>query len=82
MEPGDDGRVGTRAIVEAAGECFNTRDYEGLDAVVAVDMVNNAAGPQGREGWKQVWGRLSPAFPTRPPKRKRFSSRKTGPPFT
>jgi predicted ester cyclase len=63
MDRGDYGRAGTRAIVEAAGECFNARDYEGLDAVVAADMVNKAAGPQGREGWKQVWGAIVTCFP-------------------
>jgi len=26
-------------------------------------MVNNAAGPQGREGWKQVWRAIVTCFP-------------------
>jgi predicted ester cyclase len=63
MDRGDGGRAGTRAVVEAAGECFNAREYEGLDAVVAADMVNNAADPQGREGWKQVWKAIVTCFP-------------------
>jgi hypothetical protein len=63
MDRGDAGRAETRAVVEAAGACFNSRDYDGLDAVVAVDMANKAAGPQGREGWKQVWEAIVTCFP-------------------
>jgi hypothetical protein len=43
------------AIVEAAGECSNTEDYDRLDHLVSPDMTNHAAGPHGRKGWKQVW---------------------------
>lgn len=63
MDRGDEGRAETRAVVETAGACFNSRDYDGLDAVVAVDMANKAAGPQGREGWKQVWEAIVTCFP-------------------
>jgi hypothetical protein len=44
-----------RAIVEAAGEYFNTEDYDRLNHLVSSEMTNHAAGPQGRKGWKQVW---------------------------
>ena len=52
-----------RAIVEAAGACFDRRDLDGLDDLVADDMVNHAAGPQGRDGWKLVWGSILTCFP-------------------
>jgi lactoylglutathione lyase len=53
----------TRAVVEGAGECFNARDFDALDRFVDPDMVNHAAGPQGLEGWKQVWRMILACFP-------------------
>jgi lactoylglutathione lyase len=53
----------TRAVVEALDECFNSRNYDGLDDLVAEDMVNHAAGPQGREGWKAIWRAVVTCFP-------------------
>ena len=52
-----------RRVVEAAGACFNARDFDGLDQYVHVGMVNHAAGPQGLEGWKQVWRSIIACFP-------------------
>ena len=53
----------TRAVVEAVGVCFNSHNFDGLDDFVAEDMRNLAAGPQGREGWKAVWGAIVSCFP-------------------
>ena len=53
----------TRSVVEAAGACFNSRDFDGLDELVAEDLVNHAGGPQGREGWKQIWRVIIASFP-------------------
>lgn len=55
--------VDTRSIVEGAGACFNSRDFDGLDQFVGADMVNHAAGPQGLEGWKQTWQAILSCFP-------------------
>lgn len=51
-----------RAIVEAAGECFNAEEYDRLDQLVSPDMANHAAGPHGREGWKQIWRAIHACF--------------------
>jgi predicted ester cyclase len=43
-----------KAIIE---ELFRRRaagDDSAIDEYIAADMVNHAAGPQGREGWKQI----------------------------
>ena len=53
----------TRAAVEGAGECFNSRDFDRLDQFVHPEMVNHAAGPQGLQGWKQVWQAILTCFP-------------------
>jgi predicted ester cyclase len=53
----------TRDVVEAAGACFNSRDFDGLDVLVADYLVNHAGGPQGREGWKQIWRAIIASFP-------------------
>jgi lactoylglutathione lyase len=52
-----------RTVIEAAGECFNTRRLDDLDDLVAEEMVNHAAGPQGLEGWKRVWQMIFECFP-------------------
>jgi len=52
-----------RSTVEQVGRCFNSRDLDGLDAIVDEDLVNHAAGPQGREGWKLVWQSIVTCFP-------------------
>lgn len=43
--------------------CFNSRRLDDLDEIVASSMVNRAAGPQGLEGWKQVWRAIYTCFP-------------------
>ena len=50
----------TKAVV--VGECFDARNYDRLDDLVADDMVNVAAGPQGCEGWKAVWRAIVTCF--------------------
>ena len=43
-----------KAVIE---ELFRRRamgDNSALDEFIAEDMVNHAAGPQGREGWRQI----------------------------
>ena len=48
-----DGR-GARAIVEEMLRRQQGGDYTFLDELVAVDMVNHAAGPQGRDGLARI----------------------------
>jgi len=51
--------VADRTPTEVVGELFRRlmdRDVSVIDELVAVDMVNHAAGPQGREGWKLIGG--------------------------
>jgi predicted ester cyclase len=43
-----------RAIVEELFRRGEAGDDAVIDELVAKDMVNHAAGPQGREGWKQI----------------------------
>jgi hypothetical protein len=42
-----------RGVMHQVEACFNWRRLEDLGEFVAESMVNHAAGPQGREGWKQ-----------------------------
>jgi lactoylglutathione lyase len=58
---GDDGQpateaspLGTRAVVEELLRRQQAADLTVFDDLVAVDMVNHAAGPQGREGLRQI----------------------------
>jgi len=51
-----------KTIVE---ELFRRRaegDDSVIDELVAEDMVNHAAGPQGREGWKQILATIAADF--------------------
>jgi len=41
-------------IVRQAFERINSGDQSVFDELVAEDYVNHAAGPQGREGWRQT----------------------------
>lgn len=43
-----------RAVIEELADRSAAGDLGVVDELVAVDMVNHAAGPQGREGWQQV----------------------------
>ena len=43
-----------RAVVDELSERLHQGDLGAVDELVAADMVNHAAGPQGRDGWKQV----------------------------
>lgn len=43
-----------REIVEELFRRRGAGDDTAVDELVAEDMVNHAAGPQGREGWKQI----------------------------
>lgn len=43
-----------REIVEELFRRGAEGDLSVIDELVAEDMVNHAAGPQGREGWKQI----------------------------
>jgi predicted ester cyclase len=43
-----------RAVVEELFRRRSEGDSSVIDELVAEDMVNHAAGPQGREGWKQI----------------------------
>ena len=46
--------LSTRAVVEELFRRQQTADLAVLDELVATDMVNHAAGPQGREGLRQI----------------------------
>lgn len=52
-----------RGVMDKVETCFNSRQLDDLDGIVADSMVNHAAGPQGREGWKQVWRSIYTCFP-------------------
>jgi lactoylglutathione lyase len=52
-----------RAVMAKVETCFNSRRLDDLDDIVDESMVNHAAGPQGREGWKQVWRSIFACFP-------------------
>src|SRR6476659_7662588 len=41
-------------VVEELFRRTAARDLHVVDELVAEDMINHAAGPQGREGWKQI----------------------------
>jgi lactoylglutathione lyase len=43
-----------REVVEELFRRGPAGDWSAIDELVAEDMVNHAAGPQGREGWKQI----------------------------
>lgn len=43
-----------KAVVEDLFRRVAARDWSALDEYIAEDMVNHAAGPQGREGWRQI----------------------------
>src|SRR5829696_2819080 len=45
---------GARDVVEALFERRRAGDETALDDLVAADMVNHAAGPQGREGLRSI----------------------------
>ena len=48
-----------RSAKEIVQELFDrgaAGDESAIDELVDVDMVNHAAGPQGREGWKLILG--------------------------
>ena len=46
--------LSTRAVVEELFRRQQAADLAVLDELVAADMVNHAAGPQGREGLRQI----------------------------
>jgi lactoylglutathione lyase len=43
-----------KAVIEELARRQQARDDTVLDDLIAVDMVNHAAGPQGREGLRQI----------------------------
>lgn len=43
-----------KAVIEEILVAHQAGDYAALDGLIAPDMVNHAAGPQGREGLKQI----------------------------
>lgn len=43
-----------KAIVEELFRRAAEGDESAVDELVAVDMINHAAGPQGRDGWKII----------------------------
>jgi lactoylglutathione lyase len=43
-----------RAVVTELMNRLDQGDISAIDELISVDMVNHAAGPQGREGWKQI----------------------------
>jgi lactoylglutathione lyase len=43
-----------REVVEELFRRLAQGDTSAIDDLIAEDMVNHAAGPQGREGWKQI----------------------------
>jgi lactoylglutathione lyase len=52
-----------RDVMDRLEACFNTRQLEDMNEFVAESLVNHAAGPQGREGWKQTWRSIFTCFP-------------------
>jgi len=50
----ESGPLSTRAVVEELFRRQQAADLTVLDELVAADMVNHAAGPQGREGLRQI----------------------------
>jgi predicted ester cyclase len=51
-----------KAVVEELFLRLNTRDVHVLDDLVAEDMANHAAGPQGREGLRQILANIGHDF--------------------
>ena len=43
-----------KAVVEALFQRRSAGDASAIDELVAENMINHAAGPQGREGWRQI----------------------------
>ena len=43
-----------KAVIEELFRRRSENDDSVIDELVAEDMVNHAAGPQGREGWRQI----------------------------
>ncbi|MDQ2741596.1 MAG: ester cyclase [Chloroflexota bacterium] len=55
-----------KALAHRVYDAFNRRDLDGLDMLLAVDMVDHTAGPAqapGREGIKVVWSYLFATYP-------------------
>jgi lactoylglutathione lyase len=51
--------MATRSATDVIRELFTrlkAGDMSAIDELVAEDMINHAAGPQGREGWKAIGG--------------------------
>ena len=44
----------SKAVVELLFRRHAAGDETVIDELIAEDMVNHAAGPQGREGWRQI----------------------------
>lgn len=44
----------SKAVVESLFRRGAAGDETVIDELIAEDMVNHAAGPQGREGWRQI----------------------------
>ena len=44
----------SKAVVEELFRRRSAGDASVINELIAEDMVNHAAGPQGREGWKQI----------------------------
>jgi predicted ester cyclase len=57
---GDAGRTRRtpKQIVEELFRRLSEGDESAIDELVAADMINHAAGPQGREGWRQILATL------------------------
>lgn len=43
-----------REVVTELMSRLDQGDSSAIDDLISADMVNHAAGPQGREGWKQI----------------------------
>jgi lactoylglutathione lyase len=55
VQPADEpGLLGTRAVIAELFRRQQAGDLAVLDDLVATDLVNHAAGPQGREGLRQI----------------------------
>jgi len=46
--------VDAKEVVQELMRRLDEGDTSAIDELMAEDMVNHAAGPQGREGWKQI----------------------------
>ena len=47
-------RPNARDVVTELMNRLDGGDISAIDDLIAVDMINHAAGPQGRDGWKQI----------------------------